>query len=156
MTFPKGYNNPRQLRDMVNAQPFVPYVNGMEQAVKNFHNKFGLTINTVPTVPSQNDLALRMSLIEEEAREFREAAEKGDLVGMADAIADLLYVTFGAAVTCGINTSTVFNEVHRSNMTKIWPDGTVRHREDGKVLKPPTYSKADVSGVLGLKTASGT
>ena len=122
----------------------------IQQDVRDFHRVFGLTINSQPTASERNVRLLRASLIEEEAEEFRVAAEAGDLIGMADAIADLLYVTLGAAVSLGINVLPLFKEVHRSNMSKVFPDGTVRHRADGKVLKPSTYSKADISGALGL------
>jgi len=107
-----------------------------------------MVFNTKPTLVDDKLLELRVKLIDEEATEFRDAAAARDLVGMADAIGDLLYVVLGAAVAMGIDSEAVFAEVHRSNMTKLWPDGTVHRREDGKVLKPPTYSPADIKGVL--------
>lgn len=60
----------------------------------------------------------------------------------------MLYVVYGAAVTYGIDLEPIFDEIHRSNMSKLWPDGTVQKREDGKVLKPPTYSPADLEPIL--------
>jgi predicted HAD superfamily Cof-like phosphohydrolase len=137
-------------------------------AVQEFHKKFGLTINEKPIHVTPKDALLRCNLIFEELREFITASgmkfivwpmgtvsiessdiPTQDLVEVADAIADLLYVVYGAAITYGINAKAVFDEVHRSNMTKVWEDGTVHRREeDGKILKPPTYSKADIKGVL--------
>jgi predicted HAD superfamily Cof-like phosphohydrolase len=89
-------------------------------------------------------------LIREEWEEFAEASRVCDVTGAADALADLLYVVYGAALEWGIPLDDVFVEVHRSNMSKVWPDGTVHYREDGKVLKPPTYSPADVAKVLKI------
>ena len=117
--------------------------------VWQFCEKFGVACRTRPTVPSAEELKLRVKLIHEEANEFDDAAAIGDLVGMADALADLTYVVLQAALVCGIELDPVFREVHRSNMTKVWEDGTVHRREDGKILKPPTYSPADVARVLG-------
>ncbi len=119
-----------------------------QELVKQFHEKFGLTINDKPTIPDQKTIALRISLILEEMAEFVEAAQEGDIVGVADGLADLLYVTYGAGVTFGIDLEKVLAEVHRSNMTKLWEDGTVHRREDGKILKPPTYSPADIKKAL--------
>jgi predicted HAD superfamily Cof-like phosphohydrolase len=72
-----------------------------------------------------------------------------DLIEAADAIGDILVTTYGAANRLGVNASQVFKEVDRSNNTKVWEDGTIHRREsDGKVIKPPTYSPADIAGVL--------
>lgn len=120
-----------------------------QQALYEFHQKFGSVYNNVPTVPDKKTLQLRVNLIKEEAAEFEEAANNQDLIEMADAIADILYVTLGAACALGVDAEALFNEVHRSNMTKVWADGSVRKREaDGKILKPPTYSPADIEKVL--------
>jgi len=117
--------------------------------VLQFCEKFGVAYRTRPTLPSAEELKLRVKLILEEAHEFDDSAAIGDLVGMADALADLTYVVLQATLVCGIDLDPVFREVHRSNMTKVWEDGTVHRREDGKILKPPTYSPADVARVLG-------
>lgn len=126
--------------------------------VREWHQKFGVPVAGKPTVPSMDRRNLRISLIREEFIEFCEASGavdpgmpnycKGDLTEAADALADILYVVYGAALEWGIPIEEVFAEVHRSNMSKVWPDGTVHYREDGKVLKPPDYSPADVAGVL--------
>jgi len=127
-------------------------MNAEQKMVHEFHETFGSTINDKPTIPSPRDVGLRKALIAEEAREFEEAADKGDLEEIAKELADILVVTYGAAVTYGIDMEEVFREVHRSNMSKVWEDGTIRRREDGKVLKPPTYSKANVGPILSAQS----
>lgn len=122
-----------------------------QNTVEYFHLKFGLTINRRPTLVDDDELKLRYELINEEAQEFEDAAIARDMVEMADALADLAYVVFGAAVTLGINLQPIFQEVHRSNMTKIWPDGTVHKDDVGKVIKPPSYSPAAVEEELYLQ-----
>ena len=140
-----------------------------QQAVLEFHRKFSCAISDVPPVSTPEVRKLRAQLIMEEAREFIEAAglqeggaladgtvplwhtREPDLVLMADALADILYVVLGAAVAFGIDLGAVFREVHRSNMSKLWPDGTVHKSAVGKVIKPPTYSPADVAGVLAAQ-----
>lgn len=120
------------------------------RSLREWHQRFGVPAISAPSFPGPIRATLRVKLIEEEAEEFRAASESGDVVEAADAIGDLLYVVYGAALEWGIDADAVFAEVHRSNMTKVWPDGTVHYREDGKVIKPPTYSKADIKGVVGL------
>ena len=116
--------------------------------VLEWHEKFNVPVKTSPAFPGPQRAKLRADLITEESGEFKAAAESGDLTGMADALADLLYVCYGAAIECGIPLDIVFDEVHRSNMTKVWPDGSIRYREDGKVMKPPTYSPASIRDIL--------
>lgn len=92
---------------------------------------------------------LRSKLIIEEAHEFKDACEKKDHVEIIDAICDLLYVTYGAAIALGIDVDPFFREVHRSNMSKLDPDtGKPIVRHDGKILKPSTYSPANISLLL--------
>lgn len=119
-----------------------------QKNLRDFHEKFGLTINDTPTIPGDDVLQFRINLINEEAEEFEQAAKARNLVEMADALADVIYVALGAAVSLGIDLEPVFEEVHRSNMTKVWSDGQVRRREDGKVIKPPTYSPANIAQEL--------
>jgi predicted HAD superfamily Cof-like phosphohydrolase len=116
--------------------------------VQEFHNKFDVPVACVPTLIPSERSELRLNLIEEEFTELIEAVHEGDIVGIADALADLSYVISGAAHEFGIPLDAVIDEVHRSNMTKVWSDGTVHRREDGKILKPPTYSPANVEAVL--------
>ena len=120
-----------------------------QQQVREFHRTFGLTINTTPTCPSAGDRQLREKLILEELQELIEAET---VVDVADALGDLLYVVLGAAVTYGIDLEPVFQEIHRSNMTKVWPGNEVKKNEDGKVMKPPTYSPANLKELV-LKQA---
>lgn len=89
-----------------------------------------------------------MALIEEEAAEFRAAVEADDVVEIADAVADLLYVVYGAALTFGIPVPEVFAEVHRSNMTKLDDEGNPIYRSDGKVMKGPNFSPPELLPIL--------
>lgn len=124
-----------------------------QSAVTEFAKKFGGTINKSPTIPNLQDRELRIALIAEEFDEFQHASDDCDIVGVADGLGDLLYVVFYAAIAWGIDMWPVFEEIQRSNMTKVWPDGSVKKREDGKVMKPPDYSKPDLAKVLGLENA---
>lgn len=118
--------------------------------VREFHEKFKVPILNAPKAPSPERIALREDLIREEFDELLEAGANRDPVAVADALADLVYVIYGAAHEWGIPLDAVLREVHRSNMTKVWDDGTVHYREDGKMLKPPTYSRANIAEVLGV------
>ena len=120
-------------------------MNQEQQMVHQFHERFGLVRNNRPSVPGGNVHRLRTLLIEEELAEFRNAGESGDVVGVADALADLLYVVYGAAVEYGIDLESVFAEIHRSNMTK---DSRRGCRADGKVQKGEGYVPPDVRGVV--------
>lgn len=119
-----------------------------ERCVRDLMAAFGQEAPEKQTVPAEEVRQLRVDLIEEEAREFREASERGDIVEVADAIADLIVVVVGAAVTWGIPLKACFDEVHRSNMSKVGEDGKVVRREDGKVLKPEGWSRPDLERVL--------
>ena len=120
-------------------------MNQEQQMVHQFHERFGLVRNNRPSLPGGNVHRLRTLLIEEELAEFRNAGESQDLVGVADALADLLYVVYGAAVEYGIDLEPVFAEIHRSNMTKDPRRGC---RADGKVQKGAGYVPPDVRGVV--------
>ena len=115
-----------------------------QDMVKEFHKVFDILINTKPTIPDTNTKLLRSKLIQEELEELKLAFEANDLIETADAIADLLYVVYGTAVSCGIDMKQIFKEVHRSNMTKV---GGYR-REDGKWIKPTTYSRPVLKPLL--------
>jgi len=112
------------------------------EMVREFHAKFGVQDSAVPDISQHREL--RLKLIDEELLELREALAANDVVGVADGLADLLYVTIGAGRQWGIPLEAVFSEVHRSNMTK---EGGGK-REDGKILKGPGYEPPDVAGVL--------
>ena len=118
--------------------------------VGDFHRAYGLPVRSEPTAAIGPDqVTLRQALIEEETRELAEAAEAGDLVGVADALADIVYVAYGTAHVYGIDLDAVLDEVHASNMTKLGADGRPVRRADGKVLKGPDYRPPDVRAVLG-------
>ena len=119
-----------------------------ETCLREFHQEFGLPAWFTPRVPPSDRRKLRVDLINEEAKEFQESSEAGDLVNAAKELADILYVVYGAAVEWGIPLDAVFEKVHRSNMGKVWPDGKVHYNEAGKVLKPPTYTPPDIASVL--------
>jgi predicted HAD superfamily Cof-like phosphohydrolase len=123
-------------------------MNEMQDKVKRFHDTYGLDDPAEPAIPPVEVQNLRMRLILEEAAEFRDAGEAGDLPHAIKELCDLLYVVLGTANAYGIDIEPFFAEVHRSNMTKLWPDGTIHKDTNGKVLKPDTYSPADIAGVL--------
>ncbi|MBI4495077.1 MAG: hypothetical protein HY690_20065 [Chloroflexi bacterium] len=111
--------------------------------VREFHQAFALGASERPTLegfPGE----LRVRLIEEEAREFAQAVEAEDLPGVVDALCDLLYVTYGAAVCLGVDLEPCFAEVHRSNMAK---QGGPK-RPDGKQLKPPGWQPPRLAELL--------
>jgi predicted HAD superfamily Cof-like phosphohydrolase len=119
-------------------------------AVLAFHEAFGLPRQAMPSAADVTaELAdLRVRLQREETDELAEAVEAGDVVAVADALADLVYVAYGTAITYGIDLDAVLAEVHRSNMSKLDSDGRPVMREDGKVLKSRWYTPPDVGGVL--------
>ena len=96
--------------------------------------------------------ALRVALLEEEVSEFVAASGNGDLIGIADALADIVYVIYGTAVTYGIDLDSVLREVHRANMSKLASDGRPVLRDDGKVLKSERYFPPDIASVLSLSS----
>jgi len=118
-------------------------------SVGRFHLAFGLPLSTRPNVDIPSGLAqLRVDLLMEEVREFADATADRDIVGIADALADILYVAYGAAVTYGIDLDAALREVHRSNMSKLDEHGRPLYRDDGKVLKSTLYTPPDISRVL--------
>lgn len=102
-------------------------------------------------LPDDATYNLRARLIHEELQELDDAWLDDDLVEYADAIGDLLYVVYGAAVEAGIDADVVFAEVNRSNWTKLGADGQVHLRDDGKVLKPDTFEEPQLARLLGLE-----
>src|SRR2546430_4735505 len=89
-----------------------------QRAVQRFHEGFGYPVGGAPCVPLDAELTLRNTLLHEEAKELERACASRDLVGIADALGDLLYIVYGTAVVCGIDLGAVFDEIHRSNMSK--------------------------------------
>lgn len=115
-----------------------------QRMVKQFHETFEIHDNKIPTLVDAKTAELRIKLIQEEFDELKEAIANDDLVKVADGLADILYVVYGAAVSYGIDMEPVFNEVHRSNMSKVGG----HKREDGKWVKPATYSKACLEPII--------
>ena len=120
--------------------------NKMLDDVCDFHVKFGVPVKPSPGFPDDTRIALRSNLVVEEIRELLEAIGNDDIVGTADGIADAIYVLIGMAMEFGIPLELVWNEVHRSNMTKV--GGAIR--EDGKILKPEGWEPPDIASCLGL------
>ena len=113
--------------------------------VKLFMKTFGQEIKDKPSFPSEKITRLRYSLIKEELDELKEAIDKNNLKEVADALADILYVTYGAGHAFGINLDACFTEVQSSNMSKLGKDGKPIYNEHGKVLKGPKYFKPNLS-----------
>ncbi len=112
--------------------------------VRTFHEVFGLTENTKPQLVDESLNKLRVGLIQEELLEYAVALREGNIVDVADALGDLLYVVLGAAVTHGIDIEPVFDEIHRSNMTKVGG-----HKDEaGKWIKPATYEPARIAQII--------
>ena len=125
------------------------------RSVGAFHTAFGLPVRSRPTADIPVEEAhLRQALLDEEVDELRAAVASGDVVGIADALADIVYVACGTAHAYGIDLDAVVAEVHRSNMTKLGGDGRPVYRDDGKVLKGPSYEPPQVAAVLGLSPGS--
>lgn len=125
-------------------------MNDAQKMVQEFHEQFDIHIATAPSVPGEGTQTLRNRLIQEEFEEFQEAMHNKDLPNMAKELADLLYVVYGTAVSLGIDMEPVFQEVHRSNMSKVGG----HKREDGKWVKPPTYSPASLEAILETQSLS--
>lgn len=120
-------------------------------AVKAFHQAFGLGVLNAPKADLGLDkIKLRFNLMDEENEEYLEAAQNGDLVEVADALGDMLYILCGTILEHGLQykIEAVFNEIQRSNMSKLGADGRPIYREDGKVMKGPNYFEPNISGVL--------
>ncbi|RZJ29341.1 MAG: hypothetical protein EOO48_07725 [Flavobacterium sp.] len=120
-------------------------------AVKQFHTAFGLGVNETP----KGDLGeavnmLRFNLMKEENEEYLEAVMNDDLVEIADALGDMLYILCGTIISHGLQhkIEAVFDEIQGSNMSKLGQDGKPIYREDGKVMKGPNYFKPDFTAIL--------
>ena len=109
---------------------------------------FGQEVKTKSGLSTEKINKLRVSLINEELEEFKEAIKNNDLKEAADALTDILYVTYGAGHAFGINLDKCFNEVQKSNMSKLGNDGKPIYNEQGKVMKGPKYFKPDLSKFL--------
>ena len=113
--------------------------------VKKFMQTFGQEVRTKASFPNDKITNLRINLIREELLELEEAVEKKDIKEVADALTDILYVTYGAGHSFGINLDKCFQEVQNSNMSKLGKDGKPITNEHGKVMKGPNYFKPNLS-----------
>ena len=113
--------------------------------VKTFMETFGQEVKTKPSFSTDKINSLRYDLIKEELEELKEAMENKDLLEVADALTDILYVTYGAGHAFGIDLDKCFEEVQSSNMSKLSEDGKPIYNESGKVMKGPKYFKPDLT-----------
>lgn len=114
----------------------------------DFMSSFGQEVLTEPTLPSPELAKLRLELIREEVEELNVGIEGMDIVEIADALTDILYVVYGAGHSFGIDLDECYHEVHRSNMSKLGEDGKPIYRDDGKVLKGPNYFHPNLKDIL--------
>ncbi len=119
-----------------------------QEQVAQFHRATDTPIVSSPAYPPKDRRDLRVVLLQEELDEVIAAMAEGDVAHVAKELADLLYVTYGAALEWGIDLRSVMDAVHESNMAKIGPDGKVALRSDGKVIKPPDWEQPDIAAVL--------
>ena len=118
------------------------------EKVKQFMQTFGQEIKTKASFSDEKTNQLRLDLISEELEELKNAMTSKDLLEVADALTDILYVTYGAGHAFGINLDNCFDEVQNSNMSKLGSDGKPIYNESGKVMKGPDYFKPDLSKFL--------
>ncbi|MEZ4722502.1 MAG: nucleoside triphosphate pyrophosphohydrolase family protein [Flavobacteriales bacterium] len=119
--------------------------------VREFHDAFKIQNNSDPTVElDEKTILLRYKLMREENEEYLEAAQNGDLVEVADALGDMLYILCGTILSHGMQhkIAEVFREIQRSNMSKLDEKGQPIYREDGKVMKSAQYFKPDIASIL--------
>jgi predicted HAD superfamily Cof-like phosphohydrolase len=120
------------------------------KAVEEFHKVFKQSYNEFPMLILEEEAELRHRLLQEELDEYLNAAKEGNMLEIADALGDQLYILYGTIIKHGMQhiITDVFNEIHRSNMSKLGPDGEPILREDGKILKGPDYTKPDILGIM--------
>ena len=115
------------------------------QKVKKFMETFGQEVKPKPSLSSDKINMLRYNLIKEELDELKQALDNNDILEVADALTDILYVTYGAGHAFGINLDACFEEVQNSNMSKLGNDDKPIYNDQGKVMKGPKYFKPDLS-----------
>ncbi|MFT4899415.1 MAG: putative HAD superfamily Cof-like phosphohydrolase [Flavobacteriales bacterium] len=131
--------------------PSVKDIHALIGHVEQFHDSFGIPNNHEPTVDlTKKDFQLRFDLLKEENEEYLQAAKEGDLIEVADALGDMMYILFGTIMKHGMQHKIVevFEEIQRSNMSKLGEDGKPIYREDGKILKGPNYFKPNLRSIL--------
>ena len=119
--------------------------------VKTFMNTYGQEVKNTPEFPDSKIVQLRIDLIQEELNELKEAINNNDIIEVADALTDILYVTYGAGHSFGVDLDSCFNEVQNSNMSKLGDDGKPIYNESGKVMKGPNYFKPNIKKIIGLE-----
>lgn len=120
-------------------------------AVEHFHKSFGVGVSETLVADMGSKInTLRFNLMDEENKEYLEAANSNDMIEVADALGDMLYILCGTIITHGMQhkIDEVFAEIQRSNMSKLGADGKPMYREDGKVLKGPNYFKPNIKNIL--------
>tara|TARA_B100000686_G_scaffold284791_1_gene308586 strand:- start:107 stop:493 length:387 start_codon:yes stop_codon:yes gene_type:complete len=120
--------------------------------VKTFMETFGQMVRTKPQFPDKKTMQLRYDLIKEELNELEHAMKAKNLKEVADALTDILYVTYGAGYAYGIDLDKCFKEVQRANMSKLGEDGKPIYNEKGKVMKGPNYLEPNLKQFVKLKT----
>ena len=118
------------------------------EKVKEFMTTFGQEVKDKAEFPNEKIVKLRKKLIDEEFNELKDAINENDLIEVADALTDILVVTYGAGVAFGIDLDKCFKEVHKSNMSKLSEDGKPIYNEFGKVMKGPNYFKPNLKQFL--------
>ena len=118
--------------------------------VKTFMNTYGQDVKEQASFPDDKIVQLRVDLIEEELNELKEAIENNDIVEVADALTDILYVTYGAGHSFGVDLDECFDEVQRSNMSKLGEDGNPIYNDSGKVMKGPNYYAPNLKKIIEL------
>ena len=118
--------------------------------VKTFMNTYGQDVKEKAQFPENKIVQLRIDLIEEELNELKEAIKNKDIVEVADALTDILYVTYGAGHSFGVNLDECFDEVQRSNMSKLGEDGKPIYNDSGKVMKGPNYFAPNLKKIVNL------
>jgi predicted HAD superfamily Cof-like phosphohydrolase len=125
-------------------------MNRQIEQVKKFHQAFGHPVRLKPTALTEERSEMRMDILKEEIDELDEAASYNDFVNIADAIVDSMYILIGTALEYGIahRLEECFEEVHRSNMSKLGADGFPVYREDGKIMKGPNYTPPNLAAII--------
>jgi predicted HAD superfamily Cof-like phosphohydrolase len=158
MTLPNTYSDhvtqTHERKKAEYARKTLPASNA--DKVRVFHDAIGVSTPARPTLLTPERYTLRRDLIEEELLEWITANSAGDIVEVADALADLLYVVYGTAHEYGLPIDAIFAEVHRSNMTKFNSDGTIPRRADGKALKAATWEPPRIKEILDSATLRST
>jgi predicted HAD superfamily Cof-like phosphohydrolase len=127
-------------------------MNKEQKQVKEWHERFGVVVKEKPTVPTVELQDLRYSLIDEELDELFTGFRLADTRAIADALGDLLYVVYGTAVSCGIDLEPIFQEIHRSNMSKGDPE--VVRASNGKILKSRNWTPPNLKPILEAQGAT--